>query len=160
MKSNPLICLSAGAAALALCSLSSQTAATAMPATGIAHAGAVQPGLQLVAVRGGAARGARGGAAIHRGGAVAVRGGAVYRGGAVVRRGAVVGTGGGYYASYCDPSYQNCGGGGYYGGVYRGGAVVRGGAVARGGAVVRGGGVARGGAAGGVRVAHAGGRRR
>jgi hypothetical protein len=69
----------------------------------------------------------------------------VYRGGAVVRRGAVVG--GGYYGSYCDPNYQNCGGGGYYaGGVYRGGAVVRGGAVARGGAVYRGGaGVARGG---------------
>jgi len=97
---------------------------------------------QFVQVR--AVRGGYRGASAHRG-AVAVRQGA----GAVVRRGAVVG--GGYYGSYCDPNYQNCGSGGYYaGGVYRGGAVARGGTVARTGAVHR----------GGARVSRTSGRRR
>jgi hypothetical protein len=86
---------------------------------------------QVVQVR--AARAYRGGS-VHRGAAVQRRA-TVYRGGAVVRRGAVAV--GGYYGGSCDPYYQNCGGGSYSGGVYRGGAVARGGAVIRGGAVVR-----------------------
>src|SRR6266487_1976135 len=83
--------------------------------------------VQVRASRGGHHRGG----SVHRSAAVH-RGGAVYRGGAVVRRGAVVG--GGYYSGgYCDPNYEDCGTGGYYGGgVYRGGAVVRGGAAVRG----------------------------
>jgi hypothetical protein len=87
---------------------------------------------QVVQVR--AARAYRGGS-VHRGAAVHRRA-TVYRGGAVVRRGAVA-VGGRYYGGSCDPYYQNCGGGSYSGGIYRGGAVVRGGAVIRGGAVVR-----------------------
>jgi hypothetical protein len=152
MKFNPLICLGAAAAALALSSLTSQSAVMAMPAAALERAAAItQPDLQQVraVARGGG--GYRGGA-VHRGGAV--RGGAVaYRGGAAVRRGAVVGgayVGSGYYGSTCDPTYQYCGGGTYYGGgVYRGGA-----------AVVRGGAVARGGVARGAHVAHRGGARR
>jgi len=109
---------------------------------------------QFVQVR--AVRGGHRGGSVHRSGVAVRRGAAVYRGGAVVRRGAIAGSG--YYGSYCDPNYQNCGGGAYYaGGVYRGGAVVRGGAaVARGGAVARGRAAYRGGA----RVSRAGGRRR
>ena len=151
MKFNPLICLGAAAAALALSSLTSQSAVMAMPAAALERAAAIaQPDLQQV--RAGARGGGYRGGAVHRGGAV--RGGAVaYRGGAAVRRGAVVGgayAGSGYYGSTCDPTYQYCGGGAYYGGgVYRGGA-----------AVVRGGAVARGGVARGAHVAHRGGGRR
>lgn len=138
MTSKPLICLGAGVAALALCSLP-QSTAMAMPAAAIEQAdGALAPHLQQVRFA------ARGGAVYRRGGAVGYRRAGVYRAGAVYRGGAVVGGG---YASSCDPNYQYCGGG-YYGGVYRGGAVIRGGAVARGGA------------ARGVRVAHYGGGRR
>lgn len=135
MKFNPLVSLSAGAAALVLCSLAPQSAAIAMPATSIQHtAGVPESELQQVRVAG------RGGFA---------RRGAVYRrsGVAVVRRGVVVGggyAGSGYYDSACNPNYQDCGGGAYYsGGVYRGGAaVIRRGAVVRRGAI-RGGHVAR-----------------
>lgn len=124
---------------------------------------------QIIQVRAGRAGGGRGGSyrgggayrsggvrtAAYRGGAV-YRGGA-YRGGAVVRGGAAVG---GYGGGYCDPYYQNCGGG-YYtgGGVYRGGAaVVRGGGVYRGGAAYRGSAAYGGGR--GAHVAHRGGGRR
>src|ERR1043166_2248703 len=151
MKFNPLICLGAAAAALALSSLTSQSSVMAMPAAALERAAAIaQPDLQQVraVARGGGYRGG----GVQRGGAVG--GGAVaYRGGAAVRRGAVVGgayVGSGYYGSTCDPTYQYCGGGAYYGGgVYRGGA-----------AVVRGGAVARGGVARGAHVAHRGGGRR
>src|ERR1043166_7333145 len=87
MKFNPLICLGAAAAALALSSLTSQSAVMAMPAAALERAAAIaQPDLQQV--RAGARGGGYRGGAVHRGGAV--RGGAVaYRGGAAVPRGAV-----------------------------------------------------------------------
>jgi hypothetical protein len=118
--------------------------------------------VQVRAARGEAQRGhaARGGT-VHRGGAAAgggavVRGGAAAGGGAVVRRGAVV-TGGSSGGGTCDPSYQNCSGGGYSGGgavVTGGGAAVKGGAAVRGGAAVKGGTAVRGGAAGHRRGGH------
>src|SRR3954469_3540589 len=98
----------------------------------------------IVQVRGGRGGGGRGGGGIRGGGSgrggavrggggyrggVGYRGGAGYRGGVGYRGGAVIGRGlvgaaagygagyygGGYYGGgYCDPSYQDCGGSGYY----------------------------------------------